>query len=96
MREISKLSELLRCLTGSLAPRLNEIGNPERTVVKEKEKKRHRYQTQEIPGPGPKIIIEGLYFRLAKKIHVIGTQTAATKARQIDFKTGRYLNRTVA
>ena len=73
MKEISKLSEFLGCLTGSLAPLPDQIGNPERTVVKEKEKKRHRYQTQEIPGPGPKIIIEGLYFRLAKKIHIIGT-----------------------
>ena len=66
MREISKLSEFLGCLTGSLAPLPDQIGNPERTVVKEKEKKRHRYQTQEIPGPGAKIIIEGLNLGLAK------------------------------
>ncbi len=73
MREISELSELLGCLTGSWAPLPDQIGNPERTVIKEKEQQCNRDKAQQVPGPGPKIIIEGLYFGFAKKIHVIGT-----------------------
>ena len=73
MKEISKLSEFLGCLTDSLAPLPDQIGNPERTVIKEKEQQCNRDKAQQVPGPGAKIIIEGLYFGFSKKIHVIST-----------------------
>jgi len=63
-----------RILSGILALLLDQIDNPERTVIKEKEKKYNRDQTQQVPGPGAKIIIKGLHFGLAKEIHVIGIQ----------------------